>query len=78
MREFWRDSGYRLLAVTAEGRLAVSDDFLRAYFLRPEVRPVEDSCAAERALHESLLAAPRRAVGESELAALADPDARDN
>jgi hypothetical protein len=78
MREFWRDSGYRLLAATAEGRLAVSDDFLRAYFLRPEVRPVEDSCAAERALHETLMAAPRRAVGESELAALADPDARDN
>ena len=51
MRDFWHDSGYHLLAPTAEGRLAVSDDFLRAYLLRPEIRPVEDSCAAERALH---------------------------
>ncbi len=78
MRDFWRDSGYRLLGATAEGRLAVSDDFLRAYLMRPEVRPVAESCAAERALHESLMAEPRRAVGGPEIARLADPDARDN
>ena len=65
MREFWRDSGYHLLGVTAEGRLAVSDDFLRAYLMRPEIRPVEESCTAERALHERLMTEPRRAVGEA-------------
>ena len=31
---------------------------LRAYFARPEIRPVEESCAAEIALHEALLAVP--------------------
>ena len=78
MPDFWRDSGFHLLARDARGRLAVGDDFLRAYFLRPEVRPVEESCAAERALHEGLLKNPREAVSPERLAALADPDAREN
>ncbi len=78
MTDFWRDSGYHLLTPTAEGQLAVTDEFLRACFLRPEVRPVEESCAAERALHETLVAAPRTAVADQRLAELADPDARDN
>lgn len=78
MRDFWRDSGYHLLTATAEGRLAVSDDFLRAYLMRPEIRPVAESCAGERALHEQLMADPRRAVGEPEIARLEDPDAQDN
>jgi hypothetical protein len=78
MRDFWHDSGYHLLTETAEGRLGVSDDFLRAYLMRPEIRPVEESCAAERALHESLMADPRRAVSEPEIAQLQDPDAQDN
>ncbi|MFQ5773924.1 MAG: DUF6352 family protein [Kiloniellaceae bacterium] len=78
MPDFWRDSGYHLLERTARGHLAVTDDFVRAYFLRPEVRPVEDSCAAERSLHEALLRNPREAVSQDRLAALADPDAREN
>ncbi len=78
MRDFWRDSGYGLLERADNGHLKVTDDFLRAYFLRPEVRPVEESCAAERALHEELLADPRQAVATARLAALADPDAREN
>jgi hypothetical protein len=56
----------------------VTDDFLRAYFLRPEVHPVEESCDAERRLHASLMAVPRRAVADAELEALADADARHN
>jgi hypothetical protein len=39
---------------------------------------VPESCAAERALHAGLLAAPRSAVPDAQLAGLADPDARDN
>lgn len=78
MPEFWTDSGYRLLQPAPQGHLAVGDDFLRAYFMRPEVCPVEESCAAERALHAALLANPREAVSEARLAELADPDARDN
>lgn len=78
MPDFWQSSGYHLLERDSAGRLPVTDDFLRAYYLRPELRPVEESCAAERALHESLMLDPRRAVAEAEIAAIADPDARDN
>lgn len=56
----------------------MTDDFLRAYFLRPEVHPVEESCDAERRLHAALMAAPRRAVTDADIEALADADARHN
>lgn len=78
MPDFWRSSGYHLLEKDAAGRLQVTDDFLRAYYLRPEIHPVEESCDAEHALHESLMAAPRRTVAQVELDALADADVRDN
>jgi len=58
--------------------LTVTDDFLRAYYLRPEVHPVEESGDAELRLHSSLMNAPRRSVGEKELEAIEDADARDN
>jgi hypothetical protein len=56
----------------------VTDDFLRAYLLRPEVRPVDESGPGEVALHERLLADPRRAVDAADLAAIEDEDARFN
>jgi hypothetical protein len=77
-QDFWRDSGYALLERDARGHLKVTDDFLRAYWRRPEVAPVEESCDAERALHARLLQNPREAVSAERLAALADPDAREN
>jgi Family of unknown function (DUF6352) len=76
--EFWRSSGYHLLLPDACGRLTVTDDFLRAYWLRPEVIPVAESCAAEVALHDELMANPRLPVPPARLARLADPDARAN
>ena len=42
------------------------------------MRPVEESCAAERALHAALMDDPRRAVAEAEIDSIADEDARDN
>ena len=42
------------------------------------MHPVEESDAAERALHAALMAEPRRRVTRAELDAIADPDARDN
>ena len=56
----------------------MTDDFLRAYYLRPEVHPVEDSGDIELALHASLMAEPRRKVDASEIDAVEDGDARDN
>jgi len=76
MTDFWRNSGYHLLARGEDGYLRVSDDFLRAFLHRPEVHPVEESCPAELRLHAALLAEPRRPVAAREIAAMADADAR--
>ncbi|MET0204248.1 MAG: DUF6352 family protein, partial [Casimicrobiaceae bacterium] len=76
--DFWRSCGYRLLTVGGDGRLTVTDDFLRSFLARPELAPIPESCAAEHALHDALLAAPRRVVSPAELAAIADADAQDN
>ena len=78
MPDYWRACGYRLLTTGTDGRLTLTDDFLRASLLRPELAPVPESCAAELALHDALMAAPRGAVGDAQLAALADPDIREN
>ena len=76
--DFWRNSGFHLLEKDPSGRLVVTDDFLRAYWLRPEIHPIEESCDAERALHAALMQDPRRAVTASQLDAMQDPVARDN
>jgi len=78
MPDFWRACGYSLLQPRPDGRLGLSDDFVRAYFSRPEIRPVEESGPRERALHALLLEHPRKAVSQAELAAVEDKDARDN
>ena len=78
MHDFWRSSGFHLLQRDPQGRLTVTADFLRAYFARPEMQPVEESCVAEIALHQALLDAPDMAVPESRLEDLNDPDAREN
>jgi hypothetical protein len=76
--DFWPSCGYRLLTVGTDGRLTITDEFLRSYLVRPELAPIRESCAAELALHEALLADPRKHVAAEELAAIADPDAREN
>jgi hypothetical protein len=77
-KDFWLSCGHHLLDHDAGGGLAVTDEFLKAYLARPELAPPPEACDAERALHASLLAAPRRPVAASEIAALADADAREN
>src|SRR5215471_12941016 len=78
MKDFWIACGHHLLDRDANGALVVTDEFLKAYFVRPELTPPNDACAVERRLHEELLADPRRAVAEEEVAAIADADAREN
>ena len=78
MTDFWVSSAYRLLRRDGRGYLAVTDEYLRVYFMRPEVRPAAESCAAELALHERLMNDPRGPVAEAELVALADADVREN
>jgi hypothetical protein len=61
-----------------DGRLVVTDDYLRLYYARPELAPVAESSGAERTLHASLLGRPRRAVADPEIEAVVDADAREN
>lgn len=77
-QDFWRHSGFHLLDRDAGGRLLVTDDFLRAYYLRPEVRPQEASCVNETALHRALMQNPRMPVAPAQIDAIADADARSN
>ena len=78
MPDYWKDTGFALTARTADNRLAPTPDLWRAYFMRPELAPIDESCDAERALHASLMANPAQAVSDSRLAALADADAAEN
>src|SRR5215213_187863 len=69
---------HHLLDRDAGGGLVATDEFLKVYLARPELAPPPEACAAERALHAAMLADPRRQVRETEIAALADADAREN
>ncbi len=76
--EFWRSAGQHLLERNESGWLALTPDFLRAYYTRPEIHPIDDSCAVEVKLFEDLMADPFRQVEPAQLELLADDDVRDN
>lgn len=78
MREFWVSSGHHLSRRNASGELVATPELMMAWLARPELSPPPDACGAERALHAALMADPFRKVPEPEVAALADPDAREN
>jgi hypothetical protein len=78
MPEFWKSSGIHLLQRNAQGWLEVTPDYVRAYLTRPEVHPIDTSCAAEIALFEELMADPFLAVPPERLAGLADKDAAES
>jgi len=62
MNDFWIACGHHLLDRDAGGGLVVTDEFLKAYFARPELMPPVEACAAERRLHGEMLENPRRRV----------------
>lgn len=78
MPDFWKSAGMHLVERGPEGWLKVTPQLLLAYWTRPEVHPIETSCAEEVRLHEELLADPLMPVDEARLERLADPDAADN
>src|ERR1041385_5613874 len=78
MPDFWRNSGFHLLERDPAGRLRITDDFLRAYYLRPELHPVEESDDAERRLHAGLMDFPRKEILESEIQTIGDADVQHN
>jgi Family of unknown function (DUF6352) len=77
-RDFWLACGHHLLDRDAAGNLLVTDEFLKAYLARPEIMPPPEACFAERQLHDALLNDPRQSVRASQIAAIADADAREN
>jgi hypothetical protein len=78
MRDFWISCGHHLLDREQGGGLLVTDEFLKLYLARPELIPPPEACVIERTLHGALLADPRTDVATSDIAAIADADAREN
>src|SRR3954453_6183977 len=78
MRKFWVASGHHLTRRADHGGLVATPELIMAWLARPELMPPDEACAAERALHASLMAQPRRPVDGAEIAAVGDADAREN
>ena len=78
MMDFWLSCGHHLLDRDADGKLRVTDEFMKIYLARPELAPPPDACTVERVLHAALLADPRQPVTPAQIDAIADADAREN
>ncbi|MCX7296499.1 MAG: DUF6352 family protein [Hyphomicrobiales bacterium] len=78
MTDFWISCGHHLLDREPGGGLLLTDDFLKVYLARPELIPPPEACVVEKTLYGALLADPRLAISASDIAAIADADAREN
>lgn len=78
MKDFWISCGHHLLDREPGGGLLLTDDFLKVYLARPELIPPPEACVVEKTLYNALLADPRLPVSASDIAAIADADAREN
>jgi hypothetical protein len=76
-QDFWASSGFKLLDHRADG-LGVTDAWLARFLSREELAPPPEAGPRERDLHARLVASPRASVTPGEIAAVEDPDARDN
>ena len=75
----WHSSGaYLLNRLPGRGGLEVTADYLRAYFARPELAPIEESCEAEQVAHARLVDDPYLQLSQQELAEFEDADAGQN
>ena len=74
----WPEAAAEHLRPDARGWHTPTPGFWRVFWGRPELALVPESCAAEVALHQHLQDKPLAPVGEAEVAALTDADARDN
>jgi hypothetical protein len=78
MTNYWTNSAYKTLAISPDRQLLVTDDFLRTYMERPELKLVPESCPKERLLHQRLTENPRADVSDAEIAEMADEDIQEN
>jgi len=71
-QSLWPHAGYAQLKTDARGHLTVTDDFLRVLLHRPELAPIDSSCAHEIQIHERLIESPRLNLQASDLAPIQD------
>ena len=76
-QDFWASSGYALLQRVESG-LAATPAWLARFTTRPELEPPPEAGSQERALHALLGSDPLAEVDAARLAAVEDPDAREN
>jgi hypothetical protein len=76
-QDFWASSGYRFLD-RRDGGLAATDAWLARFVARGELLPPEDAGPREKAMHARLSSQPGARVAPETLAAIEDPDAREN
>jgi hypothetical protein len=76
--DFWLSCGHHLLDRGGDGRLLLTDEFLKAYLARPELLPPPQACRVEHEIHDTLMSDPRLPLATSQIASIADPDAREN
>lgn len=77
-QDFWAGSGYTLLERDAAGGLVPTAAWIARLLHGDELLPPDDAGPHERQLHARLLAKPLLRVSEAEVAAVEDPDAREN
>lgn len=78
MTNYWPHSAYKTLEIGSDNQLLVTDDFLRGYLSRPELKLVPESCPAEQALHRRLMNEPRSLITDGEINEMLDEDIREN
>ena len=76
--DFWLTSGWHLLEKDTNGKLIPTKDFMKAYFTRPEVEIIEESCDYEKKLNKKLLENPFSLVSDKELNEIIDDDVKFN
>ena len=76
--DFWLTSGCHLLGKDQNGKLIPTIDFMRAYFKRPEVEIIDESCETEKKLNKKLLIDPFTPISENELDQIIDKDVKFN
>lgn len=75
---FWRSSGLGLVARAVGDRLKPRPELVLAYLRRPELALVDESCPAERLIHDRLLQEPATPTEALPLAKVEDAGARES
>lgn len=76
--DFWKSAGFHLVSINDDGWLTITADFMRAYYTRPEIHPLDESCQDEHRIFEMLMADPFATISKADLQTIKDENARKN